>query len=67
MNTQLLMSKIVLHGYNTKDFCEVLGISRSAFYRKMNGETEFVRAEINRMIYLLELTESEISEIFFTR
>jgi predicted transcriptional regulator len=43
--------------------CELLGISRSAFFRKCNGTSEFTLSEIQQMVEILGL-ESPIG-IFF--
>lgn len=42
-----------------------LGISMSAVQRKMTGESEFKRPEINAIINLLSLTDEEAMNIFF--
>ena len=46
------------------EMCETLGISRSAFYRKCRGITEFTREEIQQIMDYLHL-ESPM-DIFFT-
>lgn len=43
--------------------CEQLGISRSAFYRKCNGKSEFTRREMIEIARILNL--SDVSSIFF--
>lgn len=45
--------------------CAHLGISRSAYYRKVNGTSEFTQGEIQMIIDLLEL-ESPMG-IFFAQ
>lgn len=35
--------------------CDVLGISRSAFYRKCNGKSEFTQSEIQTIVDYLKL------------
>ena len=45
------------------DMCKVLGISRSAFYRKCNGKSEFTQGEIQKIVDYLNL-ESPVG-IFF--
>lgn len=45
--------------------CEKLGISRSAFYRKCNGITEFTLREIQIIIEYLSLESHEADAIFF--
>ena len=43
--------------------CDILGISRSAFYRKCNEQSEFTQSEIQTMVDVLQL-ESPMG-IFF--
>jgi ACT domain-containing protein len=47
------------------DMCEKLGISRSAFYRKCNGISEFTLSEIQKIIDILDLETP--MEIFFPK
>lgn len=47
------------------DMCEKLGISRSAFYRKCNGISEFTLSEIQKIVDILGL-ESPM-DIFFPK
>ena len=51
-------------GYSVKDVSKRIGISRSAFYRKMNGTSEFTQTEIQKLIDTLKI-ESPM-DIFFT-
>ena len=37
------------------EMCEVLGISRSAFYRKCTGKSEFTQSEIQTIVDYLKL------------
>lgn len=46
------------------DLCQKIGISRSAFYRKTHGISEFTQKEIQDIIDLLQL-DSPMG-IFFT-
>ena len=63
MNKALLEYKMRIKGKNISDMCEMLGISRSAFYRKCNGKSEFTISEIRKIVAFLGL-ESPV-EIFF--
>lgn len=63
MNKALLEYKMKLNGKNISDMCKVLGISRSAFYRKCNGTSEFTQSEISKIVQYLNL-DSPV-EIFF--
>jgi ACT domain-containing protein len=38
------------------EMCKKLGISRSAFYRKCNGHSEFTQSEIQKMVDILHLS-----------
>lgn len=50
-------------GYNIERFCKDLGMSKSAYYRKIKGVTEFTQGEIQKIVDLLGL-ESPVG-IFF--
>lgn len=45
------------------DMCKMLGISRSAFYRKCTGRSEFTQSEIQKIASILEL--KDLATIFF--
>lgn len=64
MNTAKLEYEMSLRKVSRKDMCEALGISRSAFFRKCNGESEFTRKEIQKIVEYLEL-DSPV-DIFFS-
>lgn len=63
MNTALLEYTMKQNGKSIADMCKMLGISRSAFYRKCNGKSEFTQSEIQKIVVYLKL-ESPV-EIFF--
>lgn len=42
-------------GISSEKLSEIIGISRSAFYRKMKGQSEFTQGEIQRIVDALEL------------
>lgn len=65
MNKALLEYKMQTKGKSIGDMCEMLGISRSAFYRKCNGKSEFTISEIQKIVDFLGL--SSPVEIFFTQ
>lgn len=52
-------------GYTREKLAEAAGISRSAFYRKCNGKSEFTLAEIKEIANILQLTN--IDKIFFAK
>lgn len=68
MKTSLskLRAAIKTKGLNAKDCALLLGMSRSAFYRRVHtGGLSFTIAEVHRLADVLELTGSELAEIFF--
>jgi DNA-binding NtrC family response regulator len=63
VNKALLEYEIKRNGFTIGSFCETLGMSRSAFYRKCNGISEFGLDEIKAIKSLLRL--SSLEPIFF--
>ena len=63
MNKALLEYKMKENGKSISDMCSMLGISRSAFYRKCNGKSEFTQSEIQKIVDFLGLVSPV--EIFF--
>lgn len=55
MNKELLEYEMKKKGVSIKEMCDHLGISRSAFYRKCNGISEFTLPEVQRIVSVLEL------------
>lgn len=52
-------------GVKIQDMCKILGISRSAFYRKCNGTSQFTQGEIQGIIDYLKLDSP--MDIFFAQ
>ena len=44
------------------EMCKALGLSRSAFYRKRKGISEFTHSEIQKIVNILD---SEVLSVFF--
>ncbi len=65
MDKDLLMYEMNKRGISIKMMCEKLGISRSAFYRKCNGITEFTLGEIQAIVDILSLESPDA--IFFNQ
>lgn len=53
-------------GISSEKLSEIIGISRSAFYRKMKGQSEFTQGEIQRIVDALEL-DSPMGIFFATK
>lgn len=63
MDKKKLLCEMTKRGVSIIAMCEKLGMSRSAFYRKCNGISEFTQGEIQNIVDILEL-ESPMG-IFF--
>lgn len=65
MNAILLKCQIILNNKNITEIAEELEISKSSFYRKLKGKSEFTRQEISKIIGLLNLNTDTAMKIFF--
>lgn len=65
MNRYKLELEMKKKGVTINKMCEYLGISRSAFYRKCRGISEFTQGEIQKIVEYLQLDSP--MEIFFER
>ncbi len=63
MNKARLRYEMDTKNVSVEDLCAHIGISKSAFYKKLNGKSEFTRREIEMICQCLEL-DSPV-EIFF--
>lgn len=63
MDKFLLEYEIRKNGFTKESFCEAIGISRSSFYKKCNGITEFKQSEIQKIVSVLKLNSPDT--IFF--
>jgi transcriptional regulator with XRE-family HTH domain len=62
---KVLLDEMKERGKSITDMCLMLGISRSAFYRKRNGKSEFTLSEIQKIVDYLKLDSP--MDIFFTQ
>ena len=49
-----------------QSFAESLGIGTTTLNSRLNSETYFDQAEIERIATLLELSKEEVDQVFFT-
>ena len=64
MDRYKLEYEIKKSGHSLDEFCTGVGIGKSAFYRRLRGEVDFSRSEIQRIVAYLEL-KSPV-DIFFS-
>lgn len=55
MDKARLMFEMNKRGVAIRDMCNELNMSRSAFYRKCNGISEFTQGEIQKIVDILGL------------
>lgn len=63
-NTELLEEAIRLSGLKISYLADKCGLSRTAFYKKKNGETEWNANEISVLRAELKLNMTQTKEIF---
>ncbi len=63
VNKLLLRYEMAKKGIAVEQMAKILGMSRSAFWKKCNGVSEFKQSEIKRMIEVLQPEDPQA--IFF--
>lgn len=66
VNENLLKGKYISKGYRQEDLAALIGVSKTAFRQKLKGKREFKGLEIQKLLTLLEIQDSEIRSIFFS-
>ena len=61
----LLMAAMCAKGYNSSTLAKKLGLSRVSFSYKLNNKRPFTTKEISLIENALELTPTQMYEIFF--
>ena len=65
MNTPELKAQMARNEMTAEQLCAAIGISKSAWYRKTNGITEFTQGEIYGIRTTLGLDDHLTTLIFF--
>ena len=65
-NVNKLRGRLAEIGMTLSDFAEKMGLSRPTARKKVDGETQFLGAEIKRACVILEFPLSEIETYFFS-
>lgn len=66
MGLKYLKAKMILKGVTGKRMMDLLNISKPAYYRKINGSSEFRLGEIKLIKKELGLSNDEVWDIFFS-
>ena len=67
MNVKELKAQMIRKDKTVDQLCAALGISRSAWFRKVGGESEFTQGEISGLRFELDLDDHLTGIIFFTK
>lgn len=55
MDRYMLAYEMKSKGITAEKLCKSIGMSKSAYYRKLNGKSEFTQGEIQKICNLLDL------------
>jgi len=66
MNARELKAQMIRKNKTVDQLCAALGISRTAWFRKVKGTSEFTQGEITGLRYELELDDQQTGLIFFS-
>ena len=66
MNARELKAQMIRKDKSVDQLCVALGISPSAWYRKVNGKSEFTQGEIAALRLELDLDDHDTALIFFS-
>jgi len=67
MNAKELKAQMIRKEKTVDQLCTALGISRSAWFRKVSGASEFTQGEITGLRFELELDDVLTGIIFFDK
>ena len=65
MNVKELKARMILMDKSIDQVCTAIGISRSAWFRKVHGQSQFTQGEIVGIRHVLDLDDAMTSAIFF--
>ena len=67
MNAKELKAEMIRKDKSVDQLCAAAGFSRSAWFRKLGGESEFTQGEIQAIRRELELDDRQTMLIFFSQ
>lgn len=65
MNVRELKAEMIRKDKSVDGLCAALGISRSAWFRKVGGDSQFTQGEIMALRFELDLDDHQTAKIFF--
>ena len=67
MNSRELKAQMIRKDKSVDQLCAAIGISRSAWFRKVSGESQFTQGEITDLRRELDLDDQQTGIIFLTK
>ncbi|MBR1694289.1 MAG: hypothetical protein IJ709_02660 [Selenomonas sp.] len=61
-----LRAELVRRELSVEDVAKQMGIDKTSLYRKLKGDSEFLRIEIEKLVNILQLSGEDVLRIFFT-
>ncbi len=61
-----LRAELVRRELSVEDVAKQMGIDKTSLYRKLKGDSEFLRIEIEKLVNILQLNGEDVLRIFFT-
>ena len=65
MNSKKLKIKLLEKEKSLEELANYIGCNIVTLYRKLNGESDFSRNEVQLIAIFLELSSAEVNSIFF--
>ncbi len=65
INHNVMFGLMRMRGLTVEDVAKHIGISKAAFYRKMNGKSDFYRKEIVDICSVLSMNHEQMQNVFF--
>lgn len=59
--------KLLGEGHTLESISKEIGINPATLHRKMTGESDFTRKEIQKITKILNLSSNEMNSIFFAK
>lgn len=66
-NRKLFEVMVKTHGLTIKEIARIIGRNEATLHRKMNGESDFTRNEIQLIRATLQLSSTDVDSIFFAK
>lgn len=66
-NSNLFKARLVELGLSVEDVANAIGCNKATLYRKIKGESDFTRNEIQLIRQKLRMTSDDVERIFFAQ